>query len=278
MVGGHRLTWTPDRTRMPSNFVAKGADGYEATMGRWSRRLAAPFLDFSGVPSHGRVLDAGCGTGSLTLALASHPGPVAIEAIDFEEDFVAALRKRATDPRISVQKGDVCALPYGEQELDGVYSLLVLHFVSDPQQAVREMRRVLRPGGRAAATVWAYGGLPSWRLFWDAVFAIEPTVTDKDPRAKRPMTGDGELRDAFERAGFAEVSDSLLTISMDYADFDDFWYPMVYGQGTFGGEFDALPQARRDRLRDAVRTAYLGGDSDGPRGFETVARAVRGTA
>src|SRR5215468_5878194 len=96
--------------RMSSNFVAKGADGYEAIMGRWSRRLAIPFLDFSGVPSHGRVLDAGCGTGSLTLALAARPGLAAIEALDFEETFVAALRQRTTDPRIRAQQGDVCPM------------------------------------------------------------------------------------------------------------------------------------------------------------------------
>src|SRR5690348_10257666 len=113
---------------MPSNFVAKGAVGYEATMGRWSRRLAVPFLDFSGVPARGRVLDAGCGTGSLTLALAARPDLTAIEALDFEESFVTALRKRSTDPRIRAQQGDVCALPYADQEFDGVFSLLVLHF------------------------------------------------------------------------------------------------------------------------------------------------------
>ncbi|MDP9813255.1 putative RNA methylase, partial [Rhizobium tibeticum] len=84
---------------MPSNFVAKGAKAYEASMGRWSQRLAAPFLNFSGVPSRGRVLDAGCGTGSLTLALAAFPELDAIEALDFEENFVAALRSRTTDVR-----------------------------------------------------------------------------------------------------------------------------------------------------------------------------------
>src|SRR5262249_20120360 len=99
---------------MPSNFVAQGAEGDAAVMGRWSRRLAGPFLDFSGVPSRGRVLDAGCGTGSLTLTLAAHPNLAAIEAVDFEENFVAALRRRTSDPRIRAQQGDVCALPYGD--------------------------------------------------------------------------------------------------------------------------------------------------------------------
>lgn len=94
------------------------------------------------------------------------------------------------------------------------------------------MRRVLRPGGAAAATVWAHGGMPSWRLFWDAIVALEPAAADMGPpRTKRPMTGEGELRAAFEGAGFADVADCVLTIRMDYADFDDFWYPMVYGQG-----------------------------------------------
>ena len=260
---------------MPSNFVANGADGYEAFMGRWSQRLAAPFLDFSGVPSQGRVLDAGCGTGSLTLALAARSDLAAIEALDFEENFVTALRKRSTDPRIRAQQGDVCALPYGDREFDGIYSLLVLHFVSDPHRAVQEMRRVLRPGATASATVWANGGIASWRLFWEAIRTLEPEAL---PVAKRPMTDEGELRTVFERAGFADVSDTMLTIRMDYVDFDDFWYPMVYGQGTFGRFFDALPEARRDRLRDAVRTAYLAGESDGPRGFPSAAWAVRGTA
>jgi ubiquinone/menaquinone biosynthesis C-methylase UbiE len=265
---------------MPSNFVAQGADGYEAVMGRWSRRLAIPFLNFAGLPAGGRVLDAGCGTGSLVTALAAKPGLAAIEAMDFEEAFVAALRKRNVDPRVSARQGDVCALPYGESEFDGVYSLLVLHWVSDPHKAVREMRRVVRPGGTVAATVWDnYGGMPSWRLFWDTIAALEPEAADKGPtRSRRPMTGQGELREAFERAGFVEVEDTMLTIRMDYADFEDFWIPMAYGQGQFGAYFDGLPEERRNRLREAVRASYLSGTNDGPRGFASVAWAVRGIA
>lgn len=260
---------------MPSNFIAKGAEGYEAFMGRWSRRLAEPFLEFSGVPSRGRVLDAGCGTGSLTLALAARSDVASIEALDFEENFVTALSKRTTDPRIRAQQGDVCALPYGDREFDSAYSLLVLHFVSDPHRAVREMRRVLRPGAIASATVWANGGIGSWRLFWEAIRPLEPEAL---PAARRPMTEEGELRAAFEDVGFADIIGTTLQIRMDYASFDDFWYPTAYGQGTFGDFYEGLPEARRDRLRDAVRAAYLAGERDGPRGFDSVALAVRGTA
>lgn len=263
---------------MPSNFVAKGADNYEASMGRWSRRLAGPFLAFAGVPARGRVLDAGCGTGSLTLALAARPGLDEIQALDVAEDFVTALRTRTTDPRITARQGDVCALPYDAGTFDAAYSLLVLHFVSDADRAIGEMRRVLRPGASAAAAVWAWGGIPSWRLFWDAVLHAEPEAAKGVAPQRRPMTGQGELCAAIERAGFTDVAETSLAVSMDYADFDDFWYPTAYGQGRFGAFFDALPRKRRDRLHAAVRAAYCADGTDGPRNFPSTAWAVRSVA
>ena len=265
---------------MPSTFIAKGATAYEASMGRWSRKLAIPFLDFAGVPKTGRVLDAGCGTGSLTLGLSAQPGLTAIEALDFEENFVAALRTRTQDPRISARQGDVCALPYDDKSFDAAYSLLVLHFVSDADKAITEMRRVLKPGATAAAAVWSYDGMPSWRLFWDTIRALEPESEGSGiPSGPRPMTAEGELRALFASAGFADVTEARLTITMDYANFDDFYLPKIYGQGRFSAFFEGLPQVRRQRLREALKAAYLDGrPEDGPRGFESVAWAVRGIA
>lgn len=265
---------------MPSTFIARGADAYEAAMGRWSRKLADPFLAFAGMPSTGRVLDAGCGTGSLTLALAAHTGLEAIEAVDFEENFVTALRARTDDSRISARQGDVCALPYADQSFDAAYSLLVLHFVSDADKAAAEMRRVLKSGATAAAAVWSHDGMPSWRLFWNTIRAIEPEAEGNGiPSGPRPMTSEGELRALFVSAGFGDVTEARLTIMMDYAGFDDFYLPKVYGQGRFSAFFDGLPAPRQERLREALKAAYLDGRSeDGRRGFESVAWAVRGVA
>ena len=265
---------------MPSTFKAEGAERYDAVMGRWSRRLAGPFLDFAGGPADGRVLDAGCGTGSLALALAARSPRLTVEALDFEEAFVAALRERQGGARIRAQQGDACALPFEDASFDAAYSLLVLHFVSDPPRALREMRRVLKPGAVAAAAVWdQMGGMPSWRLFFETVRAVDPEAERSNaiPR-RRPLTGEGELRAAFEAAGFMRVVDTMLTIRMDYAGFEDFWQPMVHGQGEFAGYFDALPAPRRDRLKDAVRLAYLNGEADGARGFASTAWAVKGCA
>jgi len=160
---------------MASSFVAKGADVYDSYVGRWSRKLAQPFMDFAGLADRERVLEIGCGTGSLTFAMPARANIAAIEAIDYEAQFVAAARERNSDPRINIQRGDASSLQFSDGQFDRALSMLVLHFVPDADRAVAEMRRVVRPGGVAAATVWDnFGGQPGIRMFWDTLAAIEP--------------------------------------------------------------------------------------------------------
>jgi ubiquinone/menaquinone biosynthesis C-methylase UbiE len=263
---------------MASKFVARGADKYDAYMGRWSRRLAPLFLDFAGLAAGERVLEVGCGTGSLTFELPARADIAAVEAIDYEKQFIEATRERNTDPRINVQQGDACNLQFADGKFDRVLSMLVLHFVSDPERAVSEMRRVVRPGGVAAATVWDnFGGMPSVRMFWDIAAAIEPRVAERrDAVTIRPMTQSGELRRAFSRAGFHNVTEAMLTIRMDFTNFDDYWNPMLTGQGTHAEFLASLPELTRHRIEATVKAAYLCNRPDGPRGFASVAWAVRG--
>src|SRR5262245_52804599 len=73
---------------MVSTFNVRRADGYEQLMGRWSKRLAPLFIAFAGLADGDRVLDVGCGTGSLTFALAQAANVTEIAAIDYSPVFV----------------------------------------------------------------------------------------------------------------------------------------------------------------------------------------------
>ena len=81
---------------MPSNFVAPAANAYDAMMGRWSRRLTPQLLDFAGLGNGERIIDIGCGTGSLTFSVLERASVERIDAIDFNAGFVEALRHRNT--------------------------------------------------------------------------------------------------------------------------------------------------------------------------------------
>ena len=94
-----------------------------------------------------------------------------------EAEGEEAARRRNKDPRINIQTGDACNLQFADGQFDRALSLLVLHFVAEPKRAVAEMRRVVRPGGVAAATVWDnYGGQPSIRLFWDIAATLDAEI------------------------------------------------------------------------------------------------------
>src|ERR671916_371539 len=110
-------------------------------MGRWSRKLAVPFIAFAGLADGERVLDVGCGTGSLTFALPQAVNVGEVEAFDYSPVFVEEVKRRNADPRITVRQGDACAIPFPDGRFDRALALLVLHFVPEAGKAVAEMRR-----------------------------------------------------------------------------------------------------------------------------------------
>jgi len=263
---------------MASSFNVHDAAGYERLMGRWSQKLAPLFIEFAGLANGEKILDVGCGTGSLTFALTKAADLGEISAIDYSSVFVEAANRRNTDPRIKIRQADACALPFKDAMFDRAFALLVLHFVPEAGKAVAEMRRVVRPGGAVAAVVWDHlGGMAGMRMMIDTVAALGESGRQLRSRyCFQPMMQPGEMKRTFIQQGLADVTETDLMIRMDYQNFDDYWAPIAAGEGPLGKYMTTLDAAERRRTDAAVRDAYEAGQPDGPRSFANVARACRG--
>ncbi|SDR42772.1 Methyltransferase domain-containing protein [Rhizobiales bacterium GAS191] len=263
---------------MTSSFNVHDAAGYEQLMGRWSKELAPLLIDFAGLADDEKILDVGCGNGSLTFALARTAGLGEIAAIDYSPVFVEEAIRRNSDPRIKIRQADACNLPFEDGAFDRALALLVLHFVPEAGKAVAEMNRVVRQGGVVAAAVWDHlGGMPGMRMMVDTVAALSEGGRQLRGRyCFQPMMQPGEMKRTFVEQGLVEVTETQLMIRMDYQSFDDYWAPIAAGEGPLGKYVATLDAAARARTDAAVRDAYEAGRSDGPRSFASVAWACRG--
>ena len=265
----------PSTTNTAAAAGFQNAAAYEQIMGRWSQRLAPLLIRFGGLSDGDRVVDVGCGTGSLTFALPEFANVSSVTGIDLTLGFVAFAISRNKDRRIHFEQGDARALPFENNSFDRAFSMLVLQFIPDAPQAVAEMKRVVRPGGTVAAAVWDdFSGLPHARLIWDIAATLDPTIKR---HVFRPMSKPNEMATVWGELGLVNVEQTSLLIRMEFASFDDYWLPYAKGEGPPGQLLLSLSEAAKSRLTEHVRQGYLSGQPDGPRSFASVAWACRGT-
>ncbi len=117
---------------------------------QWPSQLAAR----ANIQADDRVLDVGCGTGVLAREAARHCAHADnVTGLDLNESMLAVAKGIA--PQIKWRQGDMLKLPFSDNEYDVVASQFVLMFVPDRVAALREMWRVLAPGGRLVVAVWS---------------------------------------------------------------------------------------------------------------------------
>ena len=228
---------------------AVAAATYDSFMGRYSGSLAELFADAAGVAPGQSAVDVGCGPGALTAVLVARLGAGSVAACDPTPGFLAECAAR--HPGIEVAPGRAEAIPFGTDRFDHAMAQLVLHFVSEPDQAANEMSRVVRPGGVVSACVWDFSdGMEMLRGFWDAALAIDPGAPDeaRTLRFGRP----GEIADLFASAGMTDIVESTLAVSSTYASFDELWRSFLAGVGPAGAYCVALPDDHRAQLREEL--------------------------
>jgi SAM-dependent methyltransferase len=225
------------------------AGAYLRFMGKYSEPLARQFADLAGIHPGLRVLDVGCGPGALTAELVRRLGPGAVRAVEPSASFAAAARDRLPD--VDIQQAVAEQLPFPDQTFDAALAQLVVHFMKDPVQGLREMGRVTRPGGTVAACVWDHGdGRGPLGAFWQAARELDPAAHDE---SSLPGVRDGDLARLFGQAGLGQAEVSMLTVRVRQASFAEWWEPFLFGVGPAGTYVASLSPERQAALREQCR-------------------------
>lgn len=191
----------------------------------------------------------GCGPGALTAELVKRIGAESVSAVEPSASFAAAVRDRL--PGVDVRRSAAEQLPFPDDAFDVALAQLVVHFMADPVQGLREMRRVTRPGGTVAACVWDHAGERGpLAAFWAAVRELDPDAADESELAG---VREGDLARLFTQAGLNSVQAGALTVRVRHASFDDWWERFTLGVGPAGIYVTSLTAERRTALREQCR-------------------------
>jgi SAM-dependent methyltransferase len=217
----------------------------------------------------GAVLDAGCGSARLTLALAD-AGAAEVVGIDTSAERLAQGRARiATHPRVTLLAADFDhALPFEDDRFGAAVSRLALMIAADPVATLRELGRVTAPGGRIVTALWApLEDNPWFALPRAAAAAILGPDRARYARAFGRLGGPEEATAVHRAAGLAEARAETLRETLDARDAAGLWAWMAAENGHVR-RLDAT-------LSDSERAAVLGELGELVAGYRTGDGALR---
>jgi ubiquinone/menaquinone biosynthesis C-methylase UbiE len=200
-----------------------------------------------------RVLDVATGTGVAAFMAAERVGPTGeVVATDISEKMVEAVRAEAERrgvANMTFERVDAEEISFPDGSFDAALCVLGLMYPADPQRAIEQMYRVLRPGGRAAAAVWGRRE----RCGWNSVFPITDAQVNSDVCPLFFALGaPGALKYAFERAGFAVEDEQRIDRPVDFATGQDML------SAIFAGGPVALAYSRfSPEVREQVHAEFL---------------------
>lgn len=200
------------------------------------------------------LLDVGCGPGTITVEFAERLAPGRVVGMDASADVIAKASEFVA-PNLSFEVGDAYALPYPDDSFDIVHAHQVLQHVSRPVDVLRELRRVVKPGGVVAArdvdyagTIW-YPELPGLEL-WMRVYQATHRGNGGEPNAGR------RLKAWALEAGFAEVETRASIWNFSDATDREWWGGMWEArvlQSAFAGDALGKGVATQGQLEEISR-------------------------
>jgi SAM-dependent methyltransferase len=207
------------------------------------------------------VLDLATGTGLVAVEAARRVGPRgSVLATDFLPAWEPFVRSTASAARVAnvmfaSMPAEALALP--DESFDVAYCQFGLMFVPEPLRALREMRRVLRPGGRIGISVWSVPEKVGLFLIPRIVAPALPPTTGEASPSPMSMGAPGLIEDMVAEAGFCDVVRHTVTIFHDIADPEIEWQQWRENFAMpDGGGLERLPAHVQQQVHDDVIAAF----------------------
>ncbi len=208
-----------------------------------------------------RVLDVGSGTGAPALQVARRVAPAGhVTATDRSPEPLKIAAQRARErslTNISFEQVDVHKLPYADEMFDLVTSRLAVMFFSDLPRALAEIRRVLKPGGRAAFLAWG----PMEQPYFEATgLTILRHIGGELPEAAQEVFKFGKagsLSGELAKAGFREVHEELRTVPWVWPrPVDELWQYYQAVTIPFRPVLERIPPEKMEAIAHDVHDAF----------------------
>jgi SAM-dependent methyltransferase len=237
-----------------SEWTAR-VEGFARDAAPRSRPFAAALVDMLPPPRGGNVLDVATGPGVVAVEAARRMGPtgsaVATDFIPDWEPHVAATAAEAGVSNIQFATMPAEALAFPDGTFDVVYCQFGLMFMPDPVAALREMRRVLRPGGRIGVAVWSVPEKVGIFLIARIVASALPPAEDPSLPSPLSMGAPGLVAGLVAEAGFQDVTVHLVTRHYEIVDAETEWERWTADQiSPIARGVRELPEREQRRLRD----------------------------
>ncbi len=255
---------------------------WNPTLDRWYGEVTRRMLDLAGLQPGQRVLDVAAGAGEPAASAALRVGPGGyVLATDLSEGIVELARQVAVErglPQIETRAMDGEKLELPDASFDAVLCRLGLMYMPHPVTALREWRRVLRPGGRVAVVVFSTPDRNTWGAVPAAIIRRRAQLPPPVPGQPGPFSlgSPGVLDDVFRQAGFARPEVHAVPMPSRMASAADYVRVAREAFGSFNAMMSHLALPERESVWQEIESALRRFES--PAGFEVPGECLVGAA
>jgi len=262
------MTSTPAEPSWGSQYRLVASEKWKAKSAYLGQPVTDALVEYAQPAAGMRVLDLASGTGEPAISLAVRVGEQGhVTALDLSPELleVAANRARSRGlTNFSTQQADAHSLPFPDNSFDLATSRFGVMFFRNVQSALGEVRRVLRPGARAAFLAWGPFEQPYWQSMMGVVHRHVggPLLAPGGPNPFR-FAESGSLSKALRDAGFIGVQEETRTLPWTWiGSVDEVWEQMQAVSVPFRPMLERVPAELWPRIHADVRAA-VGRYSDG---------------